>query len=241
MQKKYSFQSFGLNALIIKFDKPAETHIEILSRSYFRNLMADFLKEETEDLLLTGDSLTIVFNHSPSIDLANKFAIKANKIIYSKAIDFKYHHWEIPVCFHKKFSEDLIKYFSGNQLKAREYIDKLCQTEMIVQFYGFLPGFCYLIGLPKGMQLKRKDSPNLNIPKGSLAVGGGYAGVYPQNSPGGWNLIGITTIPFFNSSKNPPCFASPGDKFSFKEISLAEYNKVSIKNIPLFKICNVKN
>ncbi len=245
MENELLFFSYGSRGLIIKFKKPSVSQIEILSRSFFRDYVVSIFKTDVQDLLLTSDSLTIFFKKPPNKKAIKKNLLNAYDISLSKSIDFKYKHWEIPVCFENNFSSDLLKYFNDDESKTKDYIKRICELELIVQFYGFLPGFCYLIGLPKSMQLKRKAEPTLKVEKGSLAIGGGYAGIYPQSSPGGWHVIGITPIIFFHPKRDPNCFASIGDKFSFKKISIDEYEKASKqnfnKNLPSFNIFNVKD
>ena len=245
MENKLLFRSYGSRGLIIKFEKPSISQIETLTRSFFRDYIASFFKSKIQDLVLTSDSLTIFFKQPPNINSIKKNLLSAYDITLSKTVDFEYKHWEIPVCFENIFSSDLMEYFNDDELKTQSYIKRICELEMIVQFFGFLPGFCYLMGLPKSMQFKRKAEPNLKVPKGSLAIGGGYAGIYPQNSPGGWHVIGITPTVFFDPERDPNCFASVGDKFSFKQISIDDYEnrlKENSKNIlPSFNICNVKD
>ena len=245
MESRLLFLPYGSKALIIKFDKPSISQIEILSRLSFRNYIASFFKKDLEDLVLTSDSLTIFFKKTSNINSIKKNLLEAYNIILFKRNDFKYKHWEIPVCFENNFSSDLLKYFNNDESKTKNYVKKFCELELTVQFYGFLPGFCYLIGLPRSMQLKRKVEPTLKVRKGSLAIGGGYAGIYPQSSPGGWHVIGITPTVFFHPKRDPNCFASIGDKFSFKKISIGEYEKASKqsfkKNLPSFNIFNVKD
>lgn len=245
MKNELLFLSYGSRGLIIKFEKPSVSQIEILSRLSFRDYIASFFNKDLEDLVLTSDSLTIFFKEPLSTNTIKKNLLNAYDISLSKSIDFKYKHWEIPVCFENNFSSDLLKYFNNDESKTNDYIKRICELELIVQFYGFLPGFCYLIGLPRSMQLKRKAEPTLKVRKGSLAIGGGYAGIYPQSSPGGWHVIGMSPIVFFHAERDPNCFASIGDKFSFKRISIDEYEKVSKqnfkKNLPSFNIFNVKD
>lgn len=64
--------------------------------------------------------------------------------------------------------------------------------------------------------------------KGAVAIGGGQTGVYPNESPGGWNIIGNSPIDFFDVNKKIPCFAKAGDTIVFYPISLQEYKKIKI-------------
>ena len=142
MGNKLLFTSYGSRGLIIKFEKPSISQIDILYRSFFRDYIASFFKNIIQDLVLTSDSLTIFFKESPNINTIKKNLLSAYDITLSKTVDFEYKHWEIPVCFENVFSSDLIEYFNDDELKTQSYIKRICELEMIVQFFGFLPGFC---------------------------------------------------------------------------------------------------
>ncbi|MFY7949981.1 MAG: 5-oxoprolinase subunit B family protein, partial [Gemmatimonas sp.] len=81
---------------------------------------------------------------------------------------------------------------------------------------GFLPGFPYLMGLPARLAQPRLATPRLNVPAGSVAIGGAQTGVYPQDSPGGWVLIGRTTQPLMASAREP--WLLPGDALRFEPV-----------------------
>jgi KipI family sensor histidine kinase inhibitor len=76
---------------------------------------------------------------------------------------------------------------------------------------GFQPHFPYLIGLNKLLETPRLDSPRSRVPAGSVGIGGCQTGIYPQNSPGGWNLIGITDPDLLTQLQ-------PADRLRFKEV-----------------------
>lgn len=84
-----------------------------------------------------------------------------------------------------------------------------------VAFLGFQPGFAYLSGLPEALVTPRRQSPRACIPKGSVAIGGEWSGVYPAASPGGWNLLGTSDIELFDAAADPPCLLTPGDRVRF--------------------------
>ncbi|MGO9196974.1 MAG: carboxyltransferase domain-containing protein [Acidimicrobiales bacterium] len=86
-------------------------------------------------------------------------------------------------------------------------------SELEVAFLGFMPGFAYLVGLPAALAaLPRQASPRTRVPAGSFAVAGGYAGIYPVGSPGGWNLLGHTNVRCFNPEQQPYALFQPGDR-----------------------------
>ena len=84
-------------------------------------------------------------------------------------------------------------------------------------------------GLNKKIHHPRKENPTLEVPKGAVGIGGSQTGIYPNNSPGGWYIIGNSPINLFNSNKTSPCFIKPGDKIKFNPISLKEYELIKIE------------
>ena len=76
------------------------------------------------------------------------------------------------------------------------------------------------------MYLNRKSIPNLDVKKGAVGIGGNQTGIYPQNSPGGWHIIGNSPINFFKKDNDNPCFAKAGDKIKFLPVSKEEYNSI---------------
>lgn len=91
---------------------------------------------------------------------------------------------------------------------------------------GFLPGFLYLGGLDKALHFPRKQMPRLQIESGAVGIGGTQTGVYPCESPGGWNIIGNSPLSFFNMARAIPCFAKPGDQIDFYPISLKQHRDI---------------
>ncbi len=95
-------------------------------------------------------------------------------------------------------------------MSVREVIDLHRQTEFMVAMVGFKPHFPYLIGLDERLVTPRLASPRTKIPAGSVAIGGAQTGIYPVESPGGWNLIGTTDPELLQEIR-------PGDTVVFKE------------------------
>jgi KipI family sensor histidine kinase inhibitor len=87
-----------------------------------------------------------------------------------------------------------------------------------VAFTGFSPGFGYLRTQSKWQSVGRRESPRTRVPAGSVALAGDYAGVYPRESPGGWQLIGTTTLDLFDADRDPPALLWPGRSVRFREV-----------------------
>jgi KipI family sensor histidine kinase inhibitor len=84
-----------------------------------------------------------------------------------------------------------------------------------VAFIGFAPGFAYLAGLPEPWSVPRRAQPRPRVPAGSVALAGQFTGVYPRESPGGWQLIGRTNLPLWDPTATRPALLLPGDRVRF--------------------------
>jgi inhibitor of KinA len=80
---------------------------------------------------------------------------------------------------------------------------------------GFVPGWAYLGPLPDSLELPRRDVPRLQVPAGSVAIAGRQTGIYPLPVPGGWHLIGRTSVRVFLPDSDPPCLFRAGDRVKF--------------------------
>lgn len=116
---------------------------------------------------------------------------------------------EIPVTFDGPDLEEVAR-LSG--ISREGVVDLLESATLEVAFVGFAPGFGYLVGLPRPLAgVPRRDRPRPVVPAGSVAIGGGFAGIYPAAMPGGWQLVGRTGIPLFRPDVPPYALLAPGD------------------------------
>ncbi|MCB0463118.1 MAG: 5-oxoprolinase subunit PxpB [Flavobacteriaceae bacterium] len=156
--------------------------------------------------------------------------ISALKSVYSDDFDGVITDsklWKIPVCYDFEFGLDLEEISLKNNLEISKIIELHTKVNYLVYFIGFLPGFLYLGGLEKRLHFPRKNTPRLHVKKGSVAIGGSQTGIYPNESPGGWNIIGSTPLNFFDVHNQSPCFAKSGDRIQFVQISMDEFNKIT--------------
>ncbi len=132
---------------------------------------------------------------------------------------------EIPVCCDAEFALDLDEIARHAGLGAQEVVDLYCASEYRVHCLGFTPGFPFLGGLPSKLATPRRSTPRKKIPAGSVAIGGAQTGIYPVQSPGGWNVIGRTPLRLFDSQKDPPALLRAGDCVRFRAISRDEFER----------------
>lgn len=194
----------------------------------FKNLIQNkYIKQEVE-LVSAYGSILIIYNYT--IDFINDafLDLKALYKIEDSTYLIESKTFQIPVCYDVDFGIDLDAFSIEKNLSKPEIIRLHSQAIYTVYFIGFLPGFLYLGGLDSRLHLYRKTTPNLNVKKGLIAIGGEQTGIYPQDSPGGWHIIGNSPIEFFNPKHHPPCFIKAGDKVKFQSISKSEYVKLQI-------------
>lgn len=130
---------------------------------------------------------------------------------------------EIPVCYGGALGPDLDDVASRHGMMPDDVIRLHSSAEYLVYMVGFMPGFAYLGGLPDEIATPRRSSPRTAVPAGSVGIGGQQTGVYPLESPGGWNLIGRTPVRVFDLARDPSSLLVTGDRVKFCPISTAEY------------------
>jgi KipI family sensor histidine kinase inhibitor len=119
---------------------------------------------------------------------------------------------EIPVRYD---GPDLEQVARLTALSPEDVAARHMRSEFIVGFLGFAPGFAYLLGGDDRLRVERRAEPRERVPAGSVALAGPYSGIYPRESPGGWQLFGSTTTVLFDASRDPPALLSPGDRVRF--------------------------
>ncbi|GGB42582.1 5-oxoprolinase subunit PxpB [Fictibacillus barbaricus] len=133
---------------------------------------------------------------------------------------------EIPVCYGGEFGPDLEEVAEHNGIIPEEVIDIHSNGEYIVYMIGFAPGFPYIGGMSEKIAAPRRKNPRLKIPAGSVGIAGKQTGVYPIETPGGWQLIGRTPRKLFLPDGDTPSLLQAGDQIKFVPISQEEFLKM---------------
>lgn len=123
---------------------------------------------------------------------------------------------EIPVTYD---GEDLDEVAGLLGIGAAEVVRLHTVADYAVGFTGFAPGFAYLSGGHPALDVPRRSSPRTRIPAGSVALAGTFSGVYPRESPGGWQLIGTTEARMWDLSRDRPALLLPGDRVRFVDVA----------------------
>lgn len=125
-------------------------------------------------------------------------------------------HLEIPVRYD---GEDLSTVAAMLALSVEEVVRLHTQSDYLVAFTGFAPGFAYLANGDPRLCVARRTSPRTHVPAGSVGLAGTFSGIYPKTSPGGWQLIGTTPLAMFDMERDPPSLLQPGQRIRFRDIS----------------------
>ncbi len=139
---------------------------------------------------------------------------------------------EIPVCYGGEFGPDSEDAAHCCGLSAAEMIRQHAAPLYPVYFLGFLPGFAYLGGLPPGLAVPRRSVPRLAVPAGSVGIAGEQTGVYPLETPGGWQIIGRTPLKLYDPQREPPSLLALGDSVKFVAISVDRFAELEDEYAP---------
>ncbi|MGX1929981.1 5-oxoprolinase subunit PxpB [Flagellimonas sp. 2504JD4-2] len=236
--KNYSIniKPFGKQAVLIEWPKQVDESIleDILD---FSNAFKS-LSLPNWEMSAAYNSVTLV-NHNGELDFGETQTLIQDcytKRKTSKTKNGRYL-WRIPVCYDDEFALDMEEVCKFLKTTTEKLIDLHTASQFTVYGIGFLPGFMYLGGLPQALEIPRRKEPRLSVDKGSVGLAGKQTGIYPQDSPGGWNIIGSCPIPVFDAKLENPCFVQVGDKIQFYQISRAEYDLHKIETeVGIYKL-----
>lgn len=133
---------------------------------------------------------------------------------------------QIPVCYEDTFGLDLAALSHLHRLSKAAIINLHSEVVYPVYMIGFVPGFPYLGGLNSILSTPRKVTPRKVIPAGSVGIAGKQTGIYPLETPGGWQIIGRTPLKLFDTNRWQPSLLKAGDFVKFEPISLADFEKI---------------
>ncbi len=134
---------------------------------------------------------------------------------------------EVPVCYDGSYGLDLAAVGEFGGCAPAEVIDLHLGREYRVFVVGFVPGFAYMASVDPRIAAPRQRSPRLKVPAGSVAVAAGQTGVYPAETPGGWNVIGRCPVRPYDPDRGEPFLFRPGDRVRFRRITEDEYRATS--------------
>ena len=133
---------------------------------------------------------------------------------------------EIPVLYGGEMGPDIENVAAHNGKTVDEVIKIHTSKEYLIYMLGFIAGFPYLGGMSKEIATPRLKSPRVKIDGGSVGIAGEQTGVYPVDSPGGWQLIGRTPLKLYDADREKPVLLEAGQYIKFRSITAEEYRKI---------------
>lgn len=171
---------------------------------------------------------SLLINYDPRIVSFEKMKKRMQELVKMdmKAGAQRKKVFEIPVCYGGEYGPDLENIASHAGITAEEVIQIHSSRDYLIYMLGFLPGFCYLGGLDERIHTPRLANPRKKISAGSVGIGGSQTGIYPLDSPGGWQLMGMTPVKTYDPEREVPILVEAGDYIRFIPVDEAEYKRI---------------
>jgi KipI family sensor histidine kinase inhibitor len=212
----------GDSALLIELDEKITPEINARIHSLSFKMQKNPLKGIREwvpgysSLLLIYDPIESTFDEL-EVWVGDYLEISLGEIVaFNKEI-------LIPVHYGDENGPDLDFVAAYHHISTEEVVRRHTGGVYTVGMMGFTPGFPYLMGLDPALATPRLDTPRLHVPAGSVGIAGEQTGVYPLESPGGWQIIGGTDKKLFDPENPPHFLLSPGDSVRFVPVSVGNY------------------
>lgn len=218
---------YGENALLVNFNQEISYDVHLKTLALYEELRTKAMNGIIS-LIPAYASLTVIFN--PEVANFNAVKTLVNQVWKTTAITppISKNIVRIPVCYEKEYAIDLDVVCQHTGLSSEEVVHRHTTSEYLVYMLGFTPGFLYLGGMDKKLHTPRKETPRTKINKGAVGIAGDQTGIYPLESPGGWQIIGCTPcelLPFRST-----ILIEAGDYVKFYPVSKKEF-KSGLLNI----------
>jgi len=229
----FRIYSCGDHAVTIELGDTVDAAINQKVIALFTYLQAQQLTG-VKDIIPAYHTVTIVYDtallkkQSPTATVYEMICGQLKKLIETFTVELTTvsRLVRIPVCYDLSLSPDIESLATLHKITVDEVIQLHTGKTYRVYMIGFLPGFAYMGTVDEKIATPRKAQPRTVVPAGSVGIAGGQTGIYPFDSPGGWQLIGQTPTAMFDSTKEEPCYLQPGDEIQFYPVSITEFTKL---------------
>lgn len=238
MSATHTYQIYSVSDQAVTLDFGGPISVATNDRVYM--LMASLLKNKLEgvtDIIPAYSSITVVYDFmkvyeqqlkkedTQSVSSLIKKWMEDNLTEHVNDTGANKKEMIIPVCYDKSLGLDIESVAQKHNLTIQEVIALHTATTYRVFMNGFLPGFAYMGIVDPSIQTPRHESPRPVVKAGSVGIAGVQTGIYPSDSPGGWQIIGKTPVPLIDENEN--ILLKPGSFVKFNAISLFEFEKLN--------------
>lgn len=221
MASSIHLRKMGFQCILIQFEaaqtKALFATVKHLQKEYAKDIL---------DLVPSYQEIAVYLHqHSPvdemlkalnsELPLDDAHQAKTNSPIY-----------RIPVCYDAEMGIDLVQMAESKGMSCAEIIERHTAPIYTIHFLGFLPGFPYLSGLDPKLHHPRHPQARQKVSAGAVGIAGNQTGIYPQASPGGWNIIGQSPLQFFDVHQHPPALLHQANRLQFFQIDRDAYKEI---------------
>ena len=222
MKEFFQINFHGDSTLVIEFGKDIDVYTNKLvqfvfsktEKRLYKNLFIKDVYPTYKSLVINYDNLAIDYQALKKKIESLVFEIIVN---YDKNVSND-KVLEIPVKYGGEFGPDLKIMSKTLNISEGSIINIHSSAIYRIYMIGFMPGFPYLGGLDERISFPRLSTPRIKVPAGSVGIAGKQTGVYPFESPGGWNIIGRTELSLFDVDANPPSLLSNISQLRFVKL-----------------------
>lgn len=238
MPPRYRIYPSGDHAITIELGNSIDLHVNSKVISLFTHLRS-IGEEGIKDIIPSYHTVTVVYD---TILLKRKHAVPSvyqwlegwllNIAANCEPVTAQGRKLRIPVYYDLSHNSDLSFIAAQHKLSVQDVIDIHSSVAYRVYLLGFLPGFAYMGSVDKRIATPRKTSPRTRVAAGSVGIAGEQTGIYPFDSPGGWQLLGQTPVPLFDVKNSQPCYLQAGDEVQFYPITIEEFKTIRAHGHP---------
>ncbi|MFJ7734433.1 5-oxoprolinase subunit PxpB [Lysinibacillus sp. NPDC097231] len=231
MQQMFDFpKTMWISQHTIRFafnEEISQENFHIVQR--FNRFLKKSLQQNLIESVASYHTVTAYVTKKIDIDFLQKQWLFMQ--ISSKDDELTSRQLQIPVCYDEEFALDMHRVMEYTGLSFED-IKKIHMSKLYsVYLIGFLPGFPYLGDLDRELFVPRLQKPRTSVSASSVGIGGFQTGIYPLDSPGGWNIIGKTPFNLFDVHRKEVFIFSLGDQVQFYEITKQEFFEIKCKGV----------
>ncbi len=235
----YHMYPCGDHALTIEWGNAIDVTVNKTVMALFVLLKEANIKG-VKDIIPAYNTITIVYDTpllKKQVTTATVYewmSRQVGNLINSSEIDIekKSRLVRIPVCYDFSMAPDLSSLAAEHSIHTDEVIKLHTGKTYRVYLIGFMPGFAYMGSVDQKIKTPRRSNPRTLVPAGSVGIAGEQTGIYPFDSPGGWQLIGQTPVKMFDAGNDQPCYLQPGDEVQFYPITTNEFQNIKANGYP---------
>ena len=229
----------GDSSLLMEFEQTISPEVNARISALIR-LIREQQIEGIVDIIPSFCALLV--NYDPRVMPYDRISMRLSELasLEVQAQEYAARVFEIPVCYGGDYGPDIDHIAERAGLSQDEVIKIHSGRDYLIYMLGFMPGFPYLGGLDESIHTPRLETPRVLIHAGSVGIGGAQTGIYPINSPGGWQLLGRTPIKTYEPTREVPILFEAGDYIRFVPITEAEFADIKALDDKGEYQCSVK-